>query len=240
MSFEKLMKVFSPDGRIYQMEYAFKAISQFGQTSIAVRGKDSVVVCTQKKIPDKLIVPDSVSNIFNISDSRGVIIVGNMNDARFIVTWLRNTAAQFKFKNAYEIPVHVLAQKLGHYLQKFSQHAGIRPFCVNVTIVGMDEEFGAQVYRVDPSGQAVGFRSISTGSKEQEAMTQLEKHWKKNEGNWDKKETIETAIQVLQTVISADFKANEIEIGIASHDDVRFRKLTEQEIESYLNDLADK
>jgi len=79
-------------------------------------------------------------------------------------------------------------------LQKFSQHAGIRPFCVNVTIVGIDEEFGPQVYRVDPSGQAVGFRCISTGSKEQEAMTQLEKHWKKKEGNWDKKETIETAI----------------------------------------------
>jgi len=91
------------------MEYAFKAISQFGLTSIAVRGNDSVVVCTQKKIPDKLIVPDSVTNIFNISDSRGLIIVGNMNDARFIVTWLRNQAATFKFKNAYEIPVHVLA-----------------------------------------------------------------------------------------------------------------------------------
>lgn len=71
-------------------------------------------------------------------------------------------------------------------------------------------------------------------------MTQLEKHWKKKEGNWDKKETIETAIQVLQTVISSDFKANEIEIGIASADDVRFRKLTEVEIEGYLNELADK
>lgn len=116
MSFEKLMKVFSPDGRIYQMEYAFKAISMFGQTSIAVRGNDSVVVCTQKKVPDKLIVADSVTNIYSISDSRGAVIVGNMNDAKFIVTWLRNTAATFKFKNGYEIPVPVLAQKLGHYL----------------------------------------------------------------------------------------------------------------------------
>lgn len=71
-------------------------------------------------------------------------------------------------------------------------------------------------------------------------MSQLEKHWKKNEGAWNRKETIETAIQVLQTVISSDFKANEIEIGVATIDDVRFKKLTEQEIENYLNDLADK
>lgn len=89
MSFEKLMKVFSPDGRIYQMEYAFKAIHQFGTTSIAVKGIDAVVVCTQKRVPDKLIVPDSVSNIFSISDAIGCVLVGNMNDARFLVTWLR-------------------------------------------------------------------------------------------------------------------------------------------------------
>lgn len=116
MSFEKLMKVFSPDGRIYQMEYAFKAIQSFGQTSIAIRGTDSVVVCTQRKVPDKLIVADSITNIFTINDNIGAVIVGNMNDARFIVAWLRQASAQYKFKNGYMIPVHVLAQKLGHYL----------------------------------------------------------------------------------------------------------------------------
>lgn len=109
MSFEKLMKVFSPDGRIYQMEYAFKAISTFGQTSVAIRGLDSTVVITQKKVPDRLIVADSVTNIFIINDNIGAVLVGNMNDAKFVVTWLRHTAAQFKFKNGYNIPVPVLA-----------------------------------------------------------------------------------------------------------------------------------
>ena len=88
MSFEKLMKVFSPDGRIYQTEYAFKAVNMPGYTSISVKGNDAVVVCTQKKIPDKLIVADSVTNIFNISDSLGAVIVGSMPDARFVVQWL--------------------------------------------------------------------------------------------------------------------------------------------------------
>ena len=106
------MKVFSADGRIYQMEYAFKAISQFGQTSIAIRGKDSVVVCCPKKVPDKLIVPDSVTNIFNIGEGIGAIIVGNINDARFVVTWLRQQAADFKMKFSYECPIHVLADRL--------------------------------------------------------------------------------------------------------------------------------
>ena len=102
------------------MEYAFKAIQQAGMTSIALRGKDSVVVCCQKKVPDKLIVPDSVTNIFNVSDACGAIIVGNLNDARFVVTWLRQQAADFKMKFAYEVPIHVLAKRLGQHLQKYS------------------------------------------------------------------------------------------------------------------------
>jgi 20S proteasome subunit alpha 1 len=112
MSFDKVMKVFAPNGRIYQIEYAFKAAQSFGQTSIAIRGTDSVVVCTEKKVPDALIVADSVTNIFNISDDIGAVIIGNMNDARFVVQWLRQQASTFKFKFSYEAPVHVLAARL--------------------------------------------------------------------------------------------------------------------------------
>ena len=100
-SFYNTMKVFNPEGRIFQMEYAFKAIQQFGQTSIAIKGKDSVVVCCAKKVPDKLIVPDSVTNIFSISDDCGAIIVGNMKDARYIVTLLSQQAKDFKMKFSY-------------------------------------------------------------------------------------------------------------------------------------------
>ena len=89
----KTLKLFAEDGRIYQLEYAFKAIQQSGMNAIAVRGTDSVVVCTQKKVPDKLIVADSVTNIFNVADGIGAVVVGNMNDARVLIMMLRNEAA---------------------------------------------------------------------------------------------------------------------------------------------------
>ena len=108
------------------------------------------------------------------------------------------------------------------------------------TIVGCDEEFGPQCFRVDPSGQSIGFKAVATGSKEQEAMSQLEKQFKKNQGDWDSKATLETAITVLQAVTSSDFKANEIEIGYSTNDKPKFKKLKESEIEALLNDLADK
>ncbi len=73
----------------------------------------------------------------------------------------------------------------------------MRPFCVIVTLVGCDEEHGPQVYKVDPAGQSLGYRAIATGSKEQEAVTALEKQWKKNEGQWNSTETVMTAIKTL-------------------------------------------
>ena len=122
-------------------------------------------------MPDKLIVPNSVTHVFNISDGVGAVIVGNMNDARFVVQWLRNQAAEFKMKFFYEPPTSVLAQRMSQYFQRFSQQAGLRPFCVTTTLVGCDEEFGPQVYKIDPSGQAIGFKATAAGTKEQEAMT---------------------------------------------------------------------
>ena len=207
--------------------------------AIAVRGVDSVVVCTQKKVPDKLIVADSVTNMFNVADGIGAVVVGNMNDARVIIMMLRNEASQFKMKFFYEIPTRILASRLGAQLQKYSQYPSIRTLCCTVTLVGCDEEFGPQVYKVDPSGSHVGYRAIATGSKEQEAMTHLEKHFKKNDGQWSSKESIETAIKTLSQIVSSDFKANEIEVGVATVGRPHFRKLKENEIEDILNEMAD-
>jgi len=89
----KEMKLFSNDGRIYQLEYAFKAITMTGMNSIAVRGKDSVVICTKKQVPDKLIVADSVTSIYNVADGIGAVFVGNMNDAKILLMRLRQEAS---------------------------------------------------------------------------------------------------------------------------------------------------
>jgi len=98
---------------------------------------------------------------------------------------------------------------------------------------------GPQVFKIDPSGQCIGYRGVAAGSKDQEAMTQIEKHYKKNEGNWNQKEAIETAIRVLQSVVNSDFKASDIEVGFSSVSEPLFRKLKVAEIEAVLAEMHD-
>jgi len=149
-------------------------------------------------------------------------------------------AAEFTNTNAYEPPVHVLAGIAGGYIHMLSQQAVVRPICVMITLIGCDEEKGPQVYKIDPSGQCFGYKCAATGTKEQEATTYLEKAYKKNEGQWTAKETVMTAIRTLQTVISTDFKSNEIEIGFASVENPRFRVLPNHEVDDILTQMADQ
>lgn len=149
-------------------------------------------------------------------------------------------AAQFKFKYGYHIPVHVLAKKAAERNQLATQFVGLRSMRCVFTFVGIDEEKGPQVFKVDPSGFCLGYKAIAAGTKDQDAINYLEKQYKKKSDGWSTEEAIETAIMCLQNVISTDFKSNEIEIGIATTDNIFFRKLTEEEIDAHLNTIADK
>ena len=191
-------------------------------------------------MPDKLIVKDSVSNIFKITDTIGVIVTGSVTDAKSLITYYRMLAAQFKFKYGYHMPVQVLAKKAAERNQLATQFVGLRSMRCVFTFVGIDEEKGPQVYKVDPSGFCLGYKAIAAGTKDQDAINYLEKQYKKKSEGWNTDEAIETAIMCLQNVISTDFKANEIEIGIATTDNIFFRKLKEEEIDAHLNAIADK
>lgn len=102
-------------------EYAFKAITAANITSVGVRGKDCAVVISQKKVPDKLIDPSSVSYIHRLSPSVGCVMTGSIADARASVMRARGEAAEFRYKNGYEMPCDVLAKRLANISQVYTQ-----------------------------------------------------------------------------------------------------------------------
>ena len=123
--YDRYISVFSPEGRLHQVEYAIKA-TKSDTCAIAVRGKDSVVVAAQKKVADKLIVPSSVVTHFKITKNIGMAMVGQTSDCGLIVQEARHNAAEFAYQNGYTIPVHWLADKMSAKNQMYTQHAYAR------------------------------------------------------------------------------------------------------------------
>lgn len=227
--YDRHITIFSPEGRLYQVEYAFKAIKHTGQTCVAVRGDDSVVVVTQHKVPDKQLDGTSVSSLYKISDTIGCAIIGSPGDARYQCTKARQECHEFRHKFAYDVPVSYLARRMGDIAQIYTQHAYMRPIGAATVFVGIDEEDGPALYSQDPSGVALGYKAVSVGAKDQEAMNMFEKRFK-TATDLDTSATINLAISTLQSTLAMDFKPSDIEVGIVTVEDPKFRKLSEDEI----------
>ncbi|KAL0259501.1 Proteasome subunit YC7alpha/Y8 (protease yscE subunit 7) [Diplodia seriata] len=247
--YDRHITIFSDQGRLYQVEYAFKAITAANITSIGVRGKDCAVVLTQKKVPDKLIEPSSVSYVFKLSPSVGCVMTGSIADARASVQRAQGEASEFRYKYGYEMPCDVLAKRIANISQVYTQRAYMRPLGVAMTLVSLDSEYGPQLYKCDPAGYYVGYKATASGPKTQEALNFLEKKLKNRdsaEGDW--KEVVELGISTLSQVLSVDFKKGELEIGIVGGPradgqpgtDAEFRVLNEDEIDERLQAIADK
>ena len=131
--YDRNITVFSPDGRLYQIEYAFNAVKSFGQLILGIKGNNITVAISQKKVTDNTIDITSVTNLYRITDNIGCVITGLQADCVTQVNRAREKAISYKAKYGYEIPISVLARKVADKCQLYTQRASMRVLgCVMV------------------------------------------------------------------------------------------------------------
>ncbi|KAF1750960.1 hypothetical protein GCK72_017511 [Caenorhabditis remanei] len=237
--FDRHITIFSPEGRVYQVEYAFKAINSTNLTAVAVKGVDTAVIAIQKRVPDSLIVADTVTSVYQISQTVGCCAIGMIPDAKFQVKRAQGEAASWKYKNGYDMPCELLAKKMADLNQYYTQNAEMRSLGCALLFISYDDEKGPEVYRVDPAGYYRGMKGVSVGVKQVPATSFLEKKIKKK-SELNSTETVELAIEALQNSLGIDVRSKDLEVVVVSKENTKFTKLTNDQVEHHLNQIANR
>ncbi len=175
--YDRAITVFSPDGRLYQVEYAIETVRR-GTLAIGVKSKDGIVLAVEEK-PRKLQNSDITQKIFQVDDHIGVAAAGYIPDARSQV----DNARFFSQSNRmiYDEPIEVesVAKHLADQCQQFTQYAGVRPFGVALIIAGIDKS-GSTIFLTDPSGTYISYDAVAIGAGSDQVTEYLEKYYKKD------------------------------------------------------------
>ncbi|KAH9045180.1 20S proteasome subunit [Lactarius pseudohatsudake] len=164
---------YSPDGRIFQVEYANKAVDNSG-TAIGLRVKDGVVLAVEKLVHSKLLVPGANRRIQTIDRHIGLASSGLLADGRHLSNRARDEAASFRDNYNEPAPLKALADRLGLYAQVYTLYSSVRPFGCSTIVGGIDKD-GPSIYVIEPSGVFYGYNGAAIGKGRQLAKTELEK-----------------------------------------------------------------
>nr|XP_042894658.1 proteasome subunit alpha type-3-like [Parasteatoda tepidariorum] len=163
---------FSPDGRIFQIEYSEKAVERSG-TVIGLRGKDGVVFAVEKLVTSKLWEPGAYKRIFTVGKHVGIAVAGMITDARRIVKVAKSEVTHYKSTYNVDIPLHHLKFRVAMHVQAYTLFSGLRPFGCSV-MMGSHDHCGPQLFCIEPSGTSWGYFGCAIGKAKQAAKTEIE------------------------------------------------------------------
>jgi proteasome alpha subunit len=227
-AYDRAITVFSPDGRLYQVEYAREAVKR-GTTAVGIKVKNGIVLLVDKRISSRLLESNSVEKIFRIDEHIGVASSGLVGDARSLIDRARVEAQINRISYGEAIDVETLAKKLGDHMQTYTQFGGARPYGTALLIAGVsDGEF--RLFETDPSGTLLEYKATGIGTGRPAVM-------KRFEGEYDSDATVAEAvalgISALHDATEGKFELGTIEIGIVDLES-GFKKLSRSEVEDLL------
>eukprot|EP00435_Cladocopium_sp_Y103_P033694 s2932_g8.t1 len=203
---------FSPEGRLYQVEYAMEAINLAGST-VGVLAEDGVILAGEKKTTSKLLdQAKQHEKLFQLDDAMFCAVAGITSDANILINRLRLTAQQHAYSFSEPMPVEQLVTSICDYKQGYTQFGGLRPFGVSFLVAGYDVHHGFQLYHTDPSGNFSGWKAYAIGVNNNTAMQIMRQDWKPG---MKLQEALELTAKVLvKTMDTASPTAERLEFGI--------------------------
>ncbi len=225
MGYDRAITLFSPDGRILQVEYAKKTVRQ-GSTAIGIIHKEGITIIADKRINDPLVITESIEKVFPIDKHILAAASGIISDARVLIEFARRRAQDHAF--VYDSPIDVLeiVTEIANINQYYTQSGGFRPFGVSLLIAGIDNE--KSIYVIDPAGIYLRYNAYSIGEGEDEVNEYLRKHYKKSISRND---AIKLGLNALKEYLKDNFNLHRIEVWNIDESTRKAEKLEKKDYE---------
>lgn len=228
MGYDRAITVFSPDGRLFQVEYAREAVKR-GATAIGIKVKEGVILAADKRVGSKLLEADTIEKIYKIDDHICVATSGLVADARVLIERARIEAQINRLTYEEPITVKELAKRICDFKQQFTQFGGVRPFGVSLLIAGVDSV--PKLYETDPSGALLEYKATAIGMGRNVVMEFFEKEYNDKMSFED---ALILALVAMGKSIESELDPENIEVGYVRTDEKLYKEMSVEELKKFV------
>jgi proteasome alpha subunit len=231
-AYDRAITVFSPDGRLFQVEYAMELVNR-GATIMGIQCAEGVVLGSEENI-EPLEEAEYSWKIFKVDEHVGAAIVGLSSDARVLIDQARIYAQSNKLTYDEPIDVEVVTKRICDIQQMYTQHAGVRPFGVSLIFGGVDKS-GSHVFGTHPSGTYRGYKATALGAGRETVLAILKEEYREN---LSLEENTKLAVKCLIKALEARQLPPRIKIAVIPTETKQLQMLTDEKVESYIKELG--
>jgi proteasome alpha subunit len=228
-AYDRGTTIFSPDGRLYQVEYAREAVKR-GTASIGIRTSDGVVLTVDKQIRSPLMERSSVEKIHKADDHIGIASAGHVADARQLIDFARRRAQVNQLRYGESIGVETLTKEITDHIQQYTQVGGARPFGVALMIGGIVDG-QPRLFETDPSGTPYEWKALAVGADRADTREYLEEHYSED---IDLDAGIGLALEALASVNDGAVAPETVGLATVDAETEQFSELDDDETETHL------
>ncbi len=220
MGYDRTSTMFSPDGRLVQVEYAKKTVRQ-GTSAMGLVCKDGVLLVADKRILDTFIVPESIEKVYQIDEHIAATASGILSDGRVLIEKAQVMAQQHRVTFDGPMDTHSIVKEICNMKQAFTQYGGARPFGISIIFGGIDDKT-PRLFVTDPTGIYFEYKATAIGEAETEIKEMLLKRYKENITVDD---GIRLCVDILKKVLGKDFRMDRVDGAFIKNEDAKFQRL---------------